>query len=1243
LISGPFSDSEGASALYWRPAGLVVGVSNNSWGPFDGTGINGPDILTKKALEDAATLGRGGKGLVTVFAAGNGKQRDDDSNFDGYANSRFVLAVAACTNQGEQSYYSEPGANILVCAPSNGGTLGIFTTDVVGDGGYNPGAGEPADPNYTNSFGGTSSASPLTAGGVALLLSANPNLGWRDVHEILASTAQQIQPGDSDWVNNGAGFKFNHKFGGGMIDLTAALARAQDWQNLPPETSQTRTLVNPNVPATIPDNSNTGITRNFDFSSGPNLRVEHVELIADIQHGHRSDLEIVITSPDGTSSVMAPMRSHPDPFYDDDADYTDGGLGWSFTSTHHWGENSTGTWTLKIRDLATGTTGTLRAATLKLFGSAVTTLQRVKFQTQRQSVSEAAGSATVRVERLGSLQGAVSVGFVSSATGTATVAQDYSSVSGTLDFSDGQQFADITVPLLDDATPEGPETIYLLLKNPTGTALGGVSLAQIDVIDDDGNFVSVVASDPDAGEAALPNSGTFRISRAASENVPLVVHYTISGTATSGDDYAALSGQATIPALATSVNVVVTPMDGNSLPEVTESVILTIDADPGYDVGLPDSAVVNIVDNDLQHVEITAPIGTVLESGAPVNFHVTRDGVYPDPLIVQIAASGTARPGIHYETLPERVEIPAGQSFVDVPLVPIDDDEFTPNKFVDLDLVLTSDYLPGTRHDARILIAENEPLPDRRLPRVVIRQPVQRARISEGTTLMATGIASDNDIVERVLYRMNGGPWKLADGTTTWSANITPDLLPGPNTLQVRALDNFDNEANVQTRTFTYVKLHTLSVTANAGGTVSNGFVPSSTREAGQRYSITARPQPGFVFNGWSGDLTSSSRTFSFVMPDADANLVANFTANPFTADIAGGYAGLARGAEFSATTSGFLQINVLPGGAFTGSLVYAGVKYRLRGEFTGSGIFRTNIPRRGTPIPLALDLLLDLAGAQKITGSVSTPDFSSAVVAERAAFNRVSNPYTAAVPLPVRYTLVFPPLAGLTSQQPRGNGWATLTIDSSGRVRWAGALADHTAVTGAAALTKTFTWPLFLSLYRGKGVMLGDVILDAQQSASDLSATLDWSKPPQSRDPLFSLGFIISDTPLIGSIYTPPARGERVLSSFDTAPNNGGTASFQEGNLKQGNTNGEFAATFTLSTRNTVAITGLNPRRLRLTITPGTGAFAGSFFHPLTNKLTPLKGVIFEKQQRADGTFTGSVFGGTVQTGIVTLLPDGP
>ncbi|RYD39800.1 MAG: hypothetical protein EOP83_36220 [Verrucomicrobiaceae bacterium] len=145
LISGPSTDLDTASALFWQPVGTPVHVSNNSWGPFDGAGIGGPGLLSRQALEDAALLGRDGLGQVTVFAAGNGLMSNDDANLDGYANSRFVLAVAAVDNRGLQSWYSEPGANILVAAPSNGGTRGIFTTDVTGDGGYNPGAGEPSN------------------------------------------------------------------------------------------------------------------------------------------------------------------------------------------------------------------------------------------------------------------------------------------------------------------------------------------------------------------------------------------------------------------------------------------------------------------------------------------------------------------------------------------------------------------------------------------------------------------------------------------------------------------------------------------------------------------------------------------------------------------------------------------------------------------------------------------------------------------------------------------------------------------------------------------------------------------------------------------------------------------------------------------------------------------------------------------------------------------------------------------
>ena len=60
---------------------------------------------------------------------------DDNSNYDGYENSRHTIAVTAVTHYGRQSWYVEPGANILVAAPSDGDGEGITTTDNEGGSG----------------------------------------------------------------------------------------------------------------------------------------------------------------------------------------------------------------------------------------------------------------------------------------------------------------------------------------------------------------------------------------------------------------------------------------------------------------------------------------------------------------------------------------------------------------------------------------------------------------------------------------------------------------------------------------------------------------------------------------------------------------------------------------------------------------------------------------------------------------------------------------------------------------------------------------------------------------------------------------------------------------------------------------------------------------------------------------------------------------------------------------------------
>ena len=101
----------------------IIDIYSNSWGPFDdGRRLEGPGPLTEAALAEGAKSGRGGLGVIYVWAAGNGGLSGDNSNYDGYTNSRFTIAVTASTNLGNQAYYSENGANILVAEPSSGGT-----------------------------------------------------------------------------------------------------------------------------------------------------------------------------------------------------------------------------------------------------------------------------------------------------------------------------------------------------------------------------------------------------------------------------------------------------------------------------------------------------------------------------------------------------------------------------------------------------------------------------------------------------------------------------------------------------------------------------------------------------------------------------------------------------------------------------------------------------------------------------------------------------------------------------------------------------------------------------------------------------------------------------------------------------------------------------------------------------------------------------------------------------------------
>ncbi|MFC4071807.1 S8 family peptidase [Actinoplanes subglobosus] len=208
-----------ADAFHWA-ARNGADVISCSWGPPDGRWSRPDDPRhhvplpdsTRLAIDHAVTHGRGGKGCLVFFAAGNGNESVD---LDGYASHPRVLAVAASNDRGRRSVYSDKGDAIFCAFPSNDFafaaenrpepiTPGIWTTDITGRGGY-----DTAD--YTADFGGTSSACPGAAGVAALVLACNPALTWAEVRDVLRRSCDRIDPaggrysaaGHSPWYGFG--------------------------------------------------------------------------------------------------------------------------------------------------------------------------------------------------------------------------------------------------------------------------------------------------------------------------------------------------------------------------------------------------------------------------------------------------------------------------------------------------------------------------------------------------------------------------------------------------------------------------------------------------------------------------------------------------------------------------------------------------------------------------------------------------------------------------------------------------------------------------------------------------------------------------------------------------------------------------------------------------------------------------------------------------------------------------------
>ena len=355
-----------------------------------------------RLLQRGVLEGRSGRGIVYVFSSGNEHGDGEDVNQENFLQTRYTMTVGATNKLGRHAYYSTTGSSLFISAP--GGDTSAHANN------WHVARNSAGGGGCTEQDQGTSYACPVVSGVVALILEARPLLTYRDVQGILAATTTKNNPTHPLWTTNAAGFIHNIKYGFGMVNAGDAVAAALTWTLFGAE----RRIIAPSTQQhTVPHDGST-LTAFVDVGAqSVAWAIEWVEIYIDLDHSSRGDLQLELTSPSGTLSVLTPgprpETSNPpvegcsaaaDTCATKDngvcnnpstceCDYNDclaanwvGTTGqpslyqprfnWKMTSVRTWGESPTGRWTLAIRDrrvqIGTNPPSTLRGWNLFIYG-----------------------------------------------------------------------------------------------------------------------------------------------------------------------------------------------------------------------------------------------------------------------------------------------------------------------------------------------------------------------------------------------------------------------------------------------------------------------------------------------------------------------------------------------------------------------------------------------------------------------------------------------------------------------------------------------------------------------------------------------------------------------------------------------------------------------------------------------------------------------------------------------------------
>lgn len=432
-----------------------------------------------------------------------------------------------------------------------------------------------------------------------------------------------------------------------------------------------------------------------------------------------------------------------------------------------------------------------------------------------------------------------------SAAGSATAGVDYEALLGVVIIPAGQSSAVAEFETIDDTQVETNETVVVSVSTNAAYSISGNSgNATVRIIDDD--LVNVTITTTSGGASEPTSAGRFTITRGGDLSPNLIIHYTVSGVATSNVDYQPLSGSVTIPSGETAATITVTPKDDTIL-EGDESVIVSLMGNPAYNVGSPGSATVFIRDNEMTRVTISASDDTASEPGSDTGmFTVSRGSVTSGDLTVNLAVSGSALSGFDYIPVENFVVIPNGASEVTLLVTAFDDLHQEQKETVILNLLPGSNYSVSGAGVAAVDISDDDSssVPAVGFSFLTSAGPESRQPI---VTVSLSTTSSSPVVVE---YRVFGGTataggvdYTLEAGTLTFDAGdwalalpltvINDTLVESNETIRI-VLSNPSGATHDANKFHTYTILDddaaTISVTASTPDALEAGSVPGAFR-----------------------------------------------------------------------------------------------------------------------------------------------------------------------------------------------------------------------------------------------------------------------------------------------------------------------------------------------------------------------------------------------------------------------------